>query len=212
MTPRTRSFGRRIAPRGTTGFLVRLGCGLLASLCLAGEASAVFTYVPNFLVWQRQVTLRVGTNTAGVIDNVVFDVSGAAAGGGTVASTTGGIYVQVTVRKPSTGNPARAQSLTVDSSAGLACVTGSGCGATVIPFNTISWVSVVQESGTYADWDIPSGTFTGDATQTLYSNNVDPAIVGVMESTNTLTFSYANTTVYPSGNYTGRVVFTAASL
>ena len=211
MTPRMRSFGRRMAPRGITGFPVRLGCGLLASLCLAGEASAVFTYT-NLYVSRREVTLRVGTNTAGVVDNVVFDVSGAVAGGGTVASTTGGIYVQVTVRKPVTGNPWQAQSLTVDSSAGLACVTGSGCGVTVIPFNTISWVSVVQESGDYADWDIPSGTFTGGASQTLYSNNVNPAFGGVMESTNTLTFSYANTTVYPSGNYTGRVVFTAASL
>lgn len=211
MTTRMRSFGGRVVPCGNKGFAVRLGCGLLASLCLAGEASAVFTYT-SISVTRREVTLRVGTNTAGVVDNVVFDVGGAAVGGGTVASTTGGIYVQVTVRKPVTGNPARAQSLTVDSSAGLACVAGSGCGATVIPFTTISWVSVVQESGPYANWDIPSGTFTGGATQTLYSNNVEPAVGGVMDSINTLTFSYANTTVYPSGNYTGRVVFTAASL
>lgn len=184
--------------------------GLL--LGASADVAAVFTWA-NVAVPRRQVTLRIGTNTAGVIDNVVFDVTGANVGSGTaVTASSGDIFVQVTVRKPVTGNPARAQSLTVNSSAGLTCVGGSGCGTTVIPFTTISWDSVVQEGGTYANWDVPSGTFTGGATQTLYSNNVNPAFEGVMDSINTLTFRYANTVVYPSGNYTGRVVFTAASL
>ncbi|MBL8372757.1 MAG: hypothetical protein JNK28_15335 [Burkholderiaceae bacterium] len=181
-------------------------------LGVSADVAAVFTWA-NVAVPRRQVTLRIGTNTTGVIDNVVFDVTGANVGSGTaVTAGSGDIFVQVTVRKPVTGNPARAQSLTVNSSAGLTCVGGSGCGTTVIPFTTISWDSVVQEGGTYANWDVPSGTFTGAAAQTLYTNNVNPAFEGVMDSINTLTFRYANTVVYPSGNYTGRVVFTAASL
>jgi hypothetical protein len=191
--------------------VARLAAGLLAGLCCMHDAAAVFTW-SNVNVTRRQVTLRIGTNTTGVIDNVIFDVAGAALGGGAVPSTTGGVYIQVTVRKPLTSGAALAQSLTVNSSAGLTCVSGSGCGTTVIPFSSISWVSVVQESGTYANWDIPNGTFTGAAAQTLYNVNVNPLFEGVMDSTNTLTFSYANSTVYPSGNYTGRVIFTAASL
>lgn len=177
---------------------------------MAQDAAAVFTY-SNVTVSRRQVTLRVGTNSS-AIDNVVFDVTGAALGSSAVPSTTGGVYVQVTVRKPSTNGAAMAQSLTVDSSAGLTCAGGTGCGNTVIPFSSISWVSVVQETGTYANWDIPDGTFTGSATQTLYNVNVNPAFEGVMDTINTLSFSFSNATVYPSGRYTGRVIFTAASL
>lgn len=191
--------------------VARLAAGLLAGLCLVHDAAAVFTF-SNVNVARRQVTLRIGTNTAGVIDNVAFNVAGAALAGGAVASTSGGVLVQVIVRKPQTSGAALAQSLTVNTSAGLTCVSGSGCGTTVIPFSSISWVSVVQETGTYANWDIPDGTFTGASAQTLYNVNVNPAFEGVMTSTNTLTFSYANATVYPSGSYTGRVIFTAASL
>ena len=189
---------------------MRISVGLLAALCFIPEAGAVFTY-SNVNVSRRSITLRVGTATAGTIDNVTFDVTGPNVGAGPTASTTPSVFVQVIVSKPTTSNPERAQSLTVDSSQGMTCVAGSGCGSTVIPFTEISWVSTVQETGTYANWDVPSGTFNGGL-QTLYSNTVNVAFEGTMTVTNTLAFTYANTTIYPSGKYTGRVIFTAASL
>lgn len=189
---------------------MRMSVGLIAALCFIPEAGAVFTY-SNVNVSRRSITLRVGSATPGAIDNVIFNVTGPNVGAGATASTTPGVFVQVIVSKPTTSGAARAQSLTVDSSAGMACVAGSGCGSTVIPFTAISWVSTVQETGTYADWDVPSGTFNGGV-QTLYSNNVNVGFEGTMTVTNTLAFTYANTTIYPSGQYTGRVTFTAASL
>lgn len=192
------------------GLKMRMGVGLLAALCFIPEAWAVFTYA-NVNVSRRSITLRVGTAAAGTIDNVIFNVTGPNVGAGATASTTPGVLVQVTVSKPLTSGTNKAQYLTVDSSAGLTCVAGSGCGSTVIPFTAISWVSTVQETGTYANWDVPSGTFNGGV-QTLYSNNVNVGFEGTMTVTNTLAFTYANTTIYPSGQYTGRVTYTAASL
>lgn len=198
------------SPLPCSGRKLRIIAGLVAALCFIPEAGAVFTYA-SVNVNRRSVTLRVGTPTAGSIDNVIFDVTAPNVGAGATASTTPGVLIQITVSKPAAGAPDRAQSLTVNSSGGLTCVAGSGCGTTVIPFTEISWVSTVQETGTYANWDVPSGTFT-TGTQTLYTNNVNAAFEGTMTVTNTLAFTYANTTIYPAGQYTGRVTFTAASL
>lgn len=182
----------------------------LISLCLPGVAFAVFTwtYLP---VTQRQITMQIGTAVGGTIDNVVFNVPGASVPLATPVTSANTVQVIITISKPVTANPATPQTLTVNSSAGLVCQSG-GCGSTIIPMNTISWVSTVLETGTYAGWDVRSGSFTGSATQTLMSQLVNPLFQGPMTITNTLTFTYSNATIYPSGVYSGRVVFTASSL
>lgn len=189
---------------------MRLIAGLGMAFGLAQEAGAVFTFT-SVAVPARQITLRVGTDASGTVDNVIFNVPGNSVGAGAVAGAPT-ILVVMTVRKPlTTPSAAAPQTLTVDSSAGLSCQSG-GCGSTVIPFNTIGWVSTVVETGTYAGWDVPSGTFTGASNQSLINKSVNAGFQGVMTITNTLAFTYNNSTIYPSGVYSGRVVFTATSL
>lgn len=185
--------------------------GLL--LCLvASEAAAVFTFAP--LIAFRRITLRVGS-AGGTIDTVTFNVTGAnispsptpvtGVASGPTTSPTGGVEVNMLAELPFPGNTTQV-TLNVDSSgAGLVCVGGSGCGSTVIPFNTISWTSANRDA-TYAGLDIGPGTFNG-GTQSLASFFVSG---GSLNMSNVLTFTYNNATVYPAGQYTGRVVYTAA--
>ena len=103
---------------------------------LLAPAHAVLT---NVLVGSapRSITLQVGS-PGGTIDNVVFDVTGTNVSPTPVPVTnpaTVGFSITAN-RVTSTGTTV---TLTADSSAGLPCVAGTGCGTTVIPFNKISW-------------------------------------------------------------------------
>ena len=167
--------------------------------------------------------MRVGSaNTA--VNNITFNVTntnvspspvpvtGVPGGGAPVTSTPNGIEVQVVTRMPLSLFGTDTMTLSVNSSAGLTCVAGSGCGSTIIPFNTISWTSYnVDPSGQ----DIQSGAFTGSANQQLVSYNQNTGLFNGGQSvtmTNVLVFQYNNATLYPAGRYTGRVTYTATNL
>ena len=200
----------------TAAWATVAGLGLLFSQ----EASAVFT--TTGLGTPRQTTLRVGSAN-GTINNVSFNVTGAnvnpspaavtgVPGNGTPAtSPANGTEIQVITRMPGTFFGSSTLTLTVDSSAGLSCVGGSGCGSTLIPFNTISWTSYNMDGG--GD-DLVSGTFNGSASQQLASRNQYTGIfsAGSLIMTNVLIFSYNNATLDPAGRYQGRVTYTATNL
>jgi len=185
---------------------------LVAGLLATSQAGAVFTFLP--FASSRFIQLQVGA-TGGTINNVTFNVTGANTSpsplpvqgvpdAGTPATTpTGGVRVRMRGHWAS-GN--QILTLSVNSAAGLACVGATGCGSTVIPFNTVSWVA--HEKSTFTTFDIQNGSFNGSATQTL--SNFSCCSGGTVEMANTLVFTYNNATLYPAGQYTGRVVFTAS--
>lgn len=192
----------------------RLGV-LLAGLLASSQAGAVFTFFP--FTNPRLVQLQVGA-TGPTINNVTFNVTGASTSptplpvvGMPDASTPstappGGVRIRMLGRWNSGTQRMR---LSVDSAAGLACVGGTGCGSTVIPFNTIGWIA--GEKSNFTGFDIQNGTFSGSATQPL----VDFVCCALFseqnfEMANTLVFTYDNATLYPAGSYRGRVVFTAS--
>jgi hypothetical protein len=183
-------------------------------VAVATPAQAVFTFLP--LSTPRTITMQVGSPGA-TINNVVFNVTGAnlapnpvavtgVPSAGTPATTpAGGVRIRFSAQWP-TGNSSVL--FNVSSPAALTCVGGTGCGATVIPFTTISWTTFEKINFTFAD--IQDGSFTGAANQTLSNFTCCGGANGV-EMANTLVFSYNNTTLYPSGQYTGRVTYTAST-
>lgn len=191
--------------------------GLVGALAVAllwpTTAGAVFTFFG--FGTPRSITLQVGAAGA-TINQVTFNVTGAAVSPSPVpvvgvpddatptTSPAGGVRVRMRGVWPS--GTATLQ-LTVDSSAMLACVGGTGCGATSIPFSTISWTAF-ETDVTSPTADIQSGAFNGSAAQTLATFSCC-AGTGTVEMANTLVFSYANSTLFPAGQYRGRVVFTA---
>lgn len=195
---------------------LRLVVGLVAAVGFIHEAGAVFTFTD--FGSPRQVIMQVGSaNTT--VNNVTFNVTNAnisptptpvtgVPGGGTTATTpANGTEIRVTTRYPDPGGTnSRQVTLTVDSSAGLACVGGTGCGTTLIPFSTVSWTSYNHDA-TYPTFDIQNGTFNGSATQQLTNFNVTGASITM---SNVLIFSYDNATLFPSGQYKGRVTYTAS--
>lgn len=192
----------------------RVAVGLVLLLVLIPEAVAVFTFSP--LTARRSITMQVGSSVSGTINSVNFDVSNASVSPNpvpvtgipsTTASTAatspaGGVLVSLTAKMPGT----TLVTLNVDSAAGLSCVGGSGCGTTIIPFNTISWKSYNHDT-TYPSFDIQDGTFSGSSSQSLTAYYVSGASLNM---SNVLIFQYANTTLYPAGQYHGRVTFTAS--
>lgn len=202
--------------------VVASGC---IGLFCAHEASAVFTisaYVPV-----RQITLRVGS-AGTTVNDVTFNVTGTNVnptavtgipGGSTPAtSPIGGTEITLTAGLVNQGQ--QRVSLTVDSSAGMACVGGTGCGTTIIPFTAVSWVSYNHDI--YPNLDIQNGAFTGASNQELVNfsagngnngngngNGNERISGGSITMSNVLVFQYDNTTIYPSGQYRGRVIYTA---
>lgn len=192
--------------------------GTLTLLCLAlvcGPASAVLVFFD--LASPRFIQLQVGA-PGGTVNTVGFRVSGAntspspqAVQGVPDALTPsngvpGGVRVRMRGQWASGNQTLR---LLVNSAAGMACVAGSGCGSTVIPFTTVGWVSHELEiTPGYAGWDIQSGSFNGGIAQQLvgltccFTNKA-------VEVANTLVFTYDNATLYPAGRYRGAVTFTA---
>ena len=184
------------------------------------SAHATVTLTTGGFSGASSLTLRVGS--AGSIDVITFNVTGTnvaptptavvGTSNGPVTSPTGGTEIAISANDSFILGAATV-SLTANSSAGLACVSG-GCGSTVIPFTSISWTSANLQTGGRAGQDIQSGTFNGSASQTLASIPIPLAILSdaSVAMSNVLTFSYANSTLYPSGQYRGRVVFTASLL
>lgn len=181
---------------------------------MAPRADAVFTYAPTDSPYG--ITLQVGS--AAAIDEVVFNATGTNAGlaTGTAIAGSQSITIRVSPARPfRLLVETRPVTLTATVPAALTCTTSATCGANVIPFSAISWVSTNATSP--AEGDIQNGSFVPGSTQTLASFNGATATVLLVNSdtrfmSNTLTFRYANTTVYPAGSYSGTVRFTATML
>lgn len=193
--------------------LARVALGAALAAGLLADAHAVFTFTA--FGSPRRIIMQVGSaNTT--VNNVTFNVNNATLflnqtpvtgtpGNGTTATTpANGTEIRVTTRIPTNTGGVRV-TLTVDSSAGLTCVGGSGCGATVIPFSTVSWTSYNLDTA-FPGFDIQNGAFTGSATQQLTNYVVTG---GSVTMSNVLIFQYNNATLYPFGQYTGRVTYTA---
>jgi hypothetical protein len=202
--------------------VVRALAGILASGFVTAQAHAVLVIANVNGV--RSVTMRVGSANA-TVNTVTFDVLNAnvsptptpvtgVPGNGTPATApANGTEVEVIAQVPN--NEVRTLTLSVNSTPGLSCIAGTGCGTTIIPFTTIAWTSFNKEAGALAGQDIQDGVFTGGANQVLATGVVDTTGPGTgfrVTMTNVLIFRYANATVYPSGRYTGRVVYTVTNL
>lgn len=192
--------------------------GLLLSACLVEQAFAVFTYT-DMVNTQRRLTLQVGSSQFGTINSVTFNVTGDKTSPNNtpiegVPSNTAwtepttpsnGILFRVTSEIPKTLKDTwQNVLLTANSPIGLTCISGTGCGSTIIPFNTISWTSYNRDARGY---DIGNGVFAGGSTQQLFHIGT---IGAGLKIENTLVFTYANSSLYPAGQYTGRVTYTAS--
>lgn len=195
---------------------------VVAASASVDAAHAVFIDTP--MSTRRSIVLRVGSaNTT--VNTVTFDilnanvspsptaVTGIPGNGAPTTAYANGVEVNVDARF--TNNTGNTVQLTVDSTAGLVCATASSCASTMIPFNTISWTSYNQQpTGTVAAGrDIQNGSFAGTANQSLsnvtWSGGTNQTASTTM--TNVLVFRYSNATLYPAGQYTGRVIFTATN-
>ena len=188
------------APR--VGIALRVLGVLLTASLHAADAGAVFI---NFdLNSPFQLRLRVGS-TGNTVDTVSFPaISGANISPAPSAVTYASLVdVEVSLQRPAINFPNNVV-LTVNSTAGMACVAGSGCGSTIIPFTDVCWVSTNKVAG---GGDIQDGCFTGSATQPLASFGW--VLFSSRRMYNTLRFTYANARVYPAGQYRGTVTYTA---
>ena len=182
---------------------------------LAPRADAVFTYAPTSSA-AYGITLQVGS--AAAIDEVVFNATGTNAGlaTGTAIAGSQSITIRISPARPGRLLPeSRPVTLTATVPAGLTCTTSATCGTNVIPFGAISWVSTDATSP--GQGDIQRGAFAAGGVQTLASFDAATTTVLILNGdtrfmSNTLTFQYANTTVYPAGSYSGTVRFTATML
>lgn len=196
---------------------------LLGALLLGQPAGAVFTYLP--FTSPRFIQLQVGS-TGVTVNTVNFTVNGASTSPSPVqvtgvpdsttpaTSPSGGVLVRMRGQWNSGTETLR---LSVNSAVGLACLPGTGCGSTVIPFTHISWISHGTDAS-HPGFDIQSGAFNGSATQNLASftccgtgTNLSSGS-GTVQMSNTLVFRYSNDTLYPAGTYRGTVTFTATLL
>ena len=188
------------APR--VGLALRVMGVLLTASLHAADAGAVFI---NFdLNNPLQLRLRVGS-IGNTVDTVSFPaISGANISPAPSAVTYASLVdVEVSLQRPAINFPNNVV-LTVNSTAGMACVAGSGCGSTIIPFTDVCWVSTNKVAG---GGDIQDGCFTGSATQPLASFGW--VLFSSRRMYNTLRFTYANARVYPAGQYRGTVTYTA---
>ncbi len=92
--------------------------------------------------------------------------------------------------------PGASANATLTATAPANLVNGTG---NTIPFNTVSWISGGNGDNPAT---IPSGTFVGGATQTLYSVTRNNWFESCLQ------FNYANLQLAPSGTFTGRVSYT----
>ncbi|MGD9889093.1 MAG: hypothetical protein AB7S56_07500 [Halothiobacillaceae bacterium] len=190
-----------------------LGLGL--SLVPVAEALATITLLPTGS--PRQIILRVGSNN-GTVNRVDFDVSGAnlaqnpqpvqgvPTNGAPATSPAGGVEIFLQTRNRNVNGVDTTIFLTADSSSGLTCQSAASCGSTVIPFNTISWISYNQATN-YPGLDIQNGTFDNSTSQRLIGVRATNTSVSF---SNVLVFTYNNATIYPAGVYQGRVTYTAS--
>lgn len=140
-----------------------------------------------------QLHLAVGS-LGTTVDTVTFNVPAGSEGTGVSVSGDQTIVIEVAVRRSGgAGGPANVV-LSVNSPASLSN------GSQNIPMTEISWTS--------ASGIIPPGVFTPPS-QSILSFAAPNGNTSVED---TLTFSYANTSIPVAGVYTGTVVYTATAL
>jgi hypothetical protein len=147
-----------------------------------------------------QLHIAIGSLGA-TIDTVVFDLGATAPGSGIPIPGSAPVQVEVAYKKQGPGFVIIF--VTTDGSSAMACTTPATCGATSIPMTAISWTA---SSG---QW--PSGTFSGGANQLLLIFLAGGGGGAITRREDVLSYSYANSTVYPTGIYQGRVTYTAVS-
>ena len=182
--------GWRVALTSTTAL------GLLA------PAGAVFTSLST-AVLPNSISIRVGSQSA--VDTVNFGtVPGNQVGNGTAVSASG--TVEVAVRAFTAADCERTVTVNADSSLGMICQTPSRCATAIIPFSSVRWTvsNASAPSGATPNFNIQPGSFNGSASQTIASFPSDRRL------SSSLSFKYANNTVYPAGSYQGRVTYTAS--
>jgi hypothetical protein len=200
-----------------------LGIALLL-LSMGGysvSAHAVLTW--GSLGTPQSISLQIGSTSTGNVNSVNFDVSNAllapnnASVQGTPSSDTpstsptGGVPIifSATFTSRAATNYVNVK-VTATTPVGLTCVAGSGCGSTVVPFNTISWVAYGNGTDSNSQVaDVKSGTFVNNGTQNLSYAGYKGSSPTV---SNNLIFNYNASTIYPAGRYTGRVTYTATIL
>jgi hypothetical protein len=185
-----------------------------AAFCAAGPAGSVVT-TSCCHNGARDVILRVGTATSGVIDVVRFDVGAGTLGssqasapnphgsGTPVAAVGGAVPIHLRVRAPAGVLPQQI-TVTVSSPANLTCALG--CGAATIPFSEISWTVTNPAAGDFVNGSL------GGTSNILGPVSFNGFLFGILGGTyqvdNNLVFSFANTTPYAAGRYTGRITYT----
>ena len=186
-----------------------------------GAAHALLTW--GSLGARQSISMQIGSETTGTVNSVNFDVTGSLLSPdntsvqGTPSSNTpsttplGGVPIifNAALTSRAATNYVYVK-VTATTPAGLSCVSGSGCGLTVVPFNTISWVAYGNGSDANSQVvDVKSGTFVNNGTQNLSYAGYQGGSPNV---SNILMFKYNASTIYPAGRYTGRVTYTATIL
>jgi len=201
-TPHSQNKSARCAKsRRRTG--ARMACTVMIASCLFAEAEAVFTSLGTLVQQQHQIRIRVGSDGAGV-DTVNFgSIDGNKVGNAQSVAGQAGQGVDLWVFAWTPGDGDRVVTVTANSAMGMSCTTPSSCGATTIPFDTVSWTvgSTAQADG---GGDVQSGSFNMNTAQPI------ARFPSARQLKSTLFFRYANATVYPAGTYVGRVTFTAS--
>jgi hypothetical protein len=136
------------------------------------------------------VFIRVGLQ--GGVQTVSFSLATGQVGNGVAVVGTPTVEVEVVGRDARRGNSDYI--VTTNSASGLVNQTGA-----LIPFSNFSWTTAAGE--------FAAGQFNNSAAQQFF--RYTGPFMGFRD---TLTFRYANTSVYRAGTYTGTVVFTISQL
>jgi len=191
------------------GRALPLGAIALAMLLAPADAAQAVITTTLLTLSGNRLTLRVGA-AGGTIDNVSFTVSGAnLQPSPTPVTRPDTVTVLLTADKALLALAINTVRLSVTAAPGLGCTTPSSCGSTSIPFSDIGWVSTNPDA---SGQDIQSGSFNASGSPQQLAQFPLPVLTTLSartEMNNALRFSYANSTLYPSGTYAGRVTFTA---
>lgn len=174
-------------------------CAAIGAALASSPAAALTIVIADAA---PEIALRVGA-PGGTISLVTFNVTAATAATGTpilgtTNATAGSVQagfaacaadnVRIWARARSTAATPRTATLSLNSSGGLTS------GADSIPFTNFDWI-------TSGGAEIPSGGFTGAASQTLLTFGTS------REVSVCLRFRFLNTTVYPAGTYNGQLTY-----
>jgi hypothetical protein len=163
---------------------------LLLILCLIAIAAPAYALRINIGLPVAYVFIRVGLQ--GGVQTVSFPVSLTQSGSGVPIVGTPNIEVEVIGR--SAKRSGSSYIVTLNSSSGLVNQAGAR-----MPFSEFSWTA---QAGEFA-----AGQFNNSVAQEFF--RYTGTFLGFRD---TLTFRYANTSVYVGGTYAGSVVFTIAQL